>query len=268
MSTPTSAAAKHEIAFEAFGVCMSVSASAPALLDRVQAHLPPGWCERSSAGAERRFSLTAEPAGTYALGRDTDVLASAQGLELDLALELLDSEIRLYLGRKAPDAIFIHAGVVAHHGRAIVMPAPSFGGKTTLVVALIRAGALYYSDEFAVLDENGLVRPYPKPLSIRGIVPGQLDHSVESLGGVAGVDALPIGEILVTSYEPGADWTPRRLSVGAGAMALFANAVPAQERPEQVMRVISRAVIGARILEGDRGEADQVAAMVLAMLDD
>ncbi len=30
-------------------------------------------------------------------------------------------------------------------------------GKTTLVKAMVEAGATYYSDEFAVLDKEGLV---------------------------------------------------------------------------------------------------------------
>jgi hypothetical protein len=32
-------------------------------------------------------------------------------------------------------------------------------GKTTLVVALLRAGAHYYTDDFALLDGDGLVHP-------------------------------------------------------------------------------------------------------------
>jgi hypothetical protein len=33
----------------------------------------------------------------------------------------------------------------------------SYSGKTTLVSELIRAGATYYSDEYAVIDERGRV---------------------------------------------------------------------------------------------------------------
>ena len=64
--------------------------------------------------------------------------------------------------------MFVHAGVVAVDGRALLLPGGSFTGKTTLVAALLRAGAQYGSDEYAVLDEAGLVLPaYPRPLSIR-----------------------------------------------------------------------------------------------------
>ena len=148
-----------------------------------------------------------------------------------------------------------------------MVPGRSFAGKTMLVTALVRAGATYYSDEFAVLDEQGLVHPYAKPLSLRGDDQMQTDHPVESLGWTAGSEPLPIGAIVITSYRANAEWRPRRLTGGEGAMALLANAVPARERPAQVMRVISRAANGAIAISSDRGEADGVAPQLLAELD-
>ena len=48
-----------------------------------------------------------------------------------------------------------------------MIPGSSFSGKTTLVRALVDAGAVYYSDEFAALDETGRVFRYAKWLSVR-----------------------------------------------------------------------------------------------------
>ena len=100
--------------------------------------------------------MIAEENGTYAFALNDDVLN--RGLELEFALMLLDSQLRLHLGVKAPDTVFIHAGAVAYRGRTIVMPGKSFAGKTMLVAALVDSGATYYSDEFAVIDE---ARPRP-----------------------------------------------------------------------------------------------------------
>jgi hypothetical protein len=256
----------NEIAFEAYGVCLAVGASTPEILDRIRPLLPPGWrpCPRSAV--ERRFSIVRNERGTYALTRNDKDLASGNGLEFDLALLLLDSQLRIHLGRTAPDTIFIHAGAVAHNGRMIVIPARSFGGKTTLVAALVRAGAVYYSDEFAVIDRDGLVHHYAKPLSVRGDGLAQTDHAVESFGGVAGDEPLPLGMIVITTYKPGAEWKPQRLSPGAGAMALLANAVPAQERPKEVLQAVSRAAEDAVVIESDRGEADEVAPLLIQEL--
>jgi hypothetical protein len=254
-----------ELAFEAFGVPLLVTANRPELLDHVRPILPPGWQPCEPDATEQTFTLLALPNGTYGVAREGKGLA--RGVGLDLALELLDSQLRLYLGESAPDAVFVHAGVVAHKAKAIVLPGPSFAGKTTLVAALVRAGATYYSDEFAVLDERGLVHPYAKPLSIRSNGWAQSDHPVESLGGIAGQEALPVGAIVVTSFRPGAEWKPRRLSAGEGALALLGNAVPVQERPSEVMRSSAQATRDALVIESERGEADAVAPLLLAELD-
>ncbi len=255
-----------DLAFEAYGVRMSVSASESAVLDRIRSFLPPGWEPCSASTVEQRFVLVADDFGRYSLTKGDEAPASP-GLELDLVLKWLDSELRMCLGRTAPDMIFVHAGVVAHRGSTMVIPARSFGGKTTLVAALIRAGAVYYSDEYAVIDRDGVVHPYAKPFSLRGDGPEQTEHAVESLGGVAGDEPLPLGMIVITTYKAAAEWRPERLPPGAGAMALLAHAVPAQERPAETMHAISRAAEGAIVIESDRGEADEIATELLAEIE-
>ena len=143
------------------------------------------------------------------------------------------------------------------------MPGPTFSGKTTLVAELVRAGALYYSDDLAALDGEGLVHPYPKPLSIRADGFSQIDHDVMSLGGSVGAGAIPVGLIVFSQYRPGASWDPHDLSRGDGVLALLANTVPARERPEQALMALTRAVHGAVVLEGERGEAVEVVEQLL-----
>jgi hypothetical protein len=176
----------------------------------------------------------------------------------------MEGQIQGYVALKAPDFIFLHAGVVGDGDRAIVLPGMSFAGKTTLVRALVEAGALYYSDEFAVLDDAGRVHPYPKPLSLRTPDGDALaEKCAEELGGQTGELPLPIGLVVMANYIPGSDWRPHALPRGAGALALFEHAVPGQERPEQTMRYVRRAVEHAVVLEGERGEADELAHILL-----
>lgn len=250
------------LGFEAYGVRGSVSAS-PTLLDRVRPLLPPRWTSCAPPSSASRFSI-AQLEGGYELG--VNEVSRTRTPDLDVALGVLDAEIRAYVSLRAPERIFVHAGVVASEGGAIVIPGKSFSGKTTLVAALIAAGATYYSDEYAVLDAQGLVHPYPKPLSIRGRGTGQTDQAVDSLGAIAGDDALPVGLIAVTSYRPGATWRPHRQSRAAGAMALLSNTVPARERPAQAMAAVRQAAAPALVLEGDRGEAAEIASELLAAL--
>jgi hypothetical protein len=67
----------------------------------------------------------------------------------------------------------IHAGVVASHGRGVVLVADSSHGKTTLVLELVRRGFSFLSDEMAALGrEDRHVHPFPRSLRVR---PGTLE---------------------------------------------------------------------------------------------
>jgi hypothetical protein len=251
----------QSIAFEAFGVRIGVTADPAELLDRVVPLLPPGSRTCSPTAVEVAFGIVADEDGSYRFTREDSPVVV--GVDLDFALMLLDNQIRISVGLHAPNRIFVHAGVVAHEGRAIVLPGLSFAGKTTLVVALIGAGATYYSDEFAVLDVRGLVHPYPRPLSIRERDRAQSDHDVESLDGIAGADPLRIGAVVFTKYRAGAEWEPARLSPARGALAMLEHTLPVLKRSEEAIRTIRRALDGALVLEGDRGEAETTARQVL-----
>src|SRR5262249_36246454 len=85
----------------------------------------------------------------------------------EACLRTFEADVQLHVAEMAPERVFVHAGVVAYQGRGILLPGRSFAGKSTLVRELVQAGAQYYSDEYAVLDADGAVHPYPRPLSIR-----------------------------------------------------------------------------------------------------
>lgn len=261
----TDRTAPHQFAFEAFGIQIRICTNDRDLLPRVESMMPPGWRRRPRASAQKRLGLLDEGDGWYSIYRyDGGCIHDAPGREY--ALTMLDSQIQGHVALEAPEFIFIHAGVVAHSGRAIVTPGPSFAGKTTLVRSLVEAGAVYYSDEFAVLDATGLVHPYARPLSFRPPHGGQVEYRADQLGGVAGDEPLPVGLVVATRYRPGAEWDPQTLSPGAGALTLLENAVPAQARPDQTIRHITRAIDDATALHGERGEADETAGQLLDAL--
>jgi len=254
-------AAAREITFESFGVPMSVRTNLDDGADQVAPVLPP-LSKPTRCPPTATFRLETDGAGMYQFGRDGEIFAA--GLHLRYALEALQRQLRMLVALEAPRHVFVHAGVVAHQGKAIVVPGTSFAGKTTLVAALVRAGALYLSDEFAPLDEHGLVHPFPTALGLRDEVSVQVEHDVRTLGGEIAEEALPVGCVVVTHYRRTASWTPRRLSAGEAAIALLGHTVPAQTRSEEAIRFIARAVEHATALEGDRDEADALAELLLA----
>jgi hypothetical protein len=133
---------------------------------------------------------------------------------------------------------------------------------------LVAAGAQYYSDEYAVLDHDGLVHPYPRPLSLRGADKRYGRYTtVESLGGSSAAAPANPMLIAITKYVPGASWSPSERPSGVGALTLLTNSVPAQPRAKATVHAVSRAATGSRVLEGDRGEASQAAALLLDALE-
>jgi hypothetical protein len=265
MTTPAAEPAHlHHIGVESFGVRIVIAAPSPELLRRTEAVLPPDSRAIEPAEDDHHFLLRARENGTYRVEYEDGSVSGSS--DLAVALEVLAAQVRAYVALHAPARIFVHAGVVGYRGRALVLPGLSFSGKTTLVTELVTAGATYYSDEFAVLDDDGLVHPFPKPLSIRADGASQVDHDVTALGGVTGDAPLPIGLIALVQFIPGSHWDPARLSGGQAVLAMLSNTVPAQERPEQALASIRRAVDGAVVLQGDRGEAPEVARDLLAML--
>jgi hypothetical protein len=236
----------------------------PLLLER----LPPGARPAASPVVDEIFSLWAGegvPARVYA-GRSRRV----RTLDLGEALAVLEAEVRRGIATAAPRHTFVHAGVVAWRGRALVLPGRSRSGKTTLVAALVRCGATYFSDEYAVLDARGRVHPFAKPLSVRG--PSGCDRHAarvpaEALGARVGSRPLPVGIVAFASHRPGAAWTPAPVSQGRAVLEMLRHAAPARLRPEAVLDALSAATRHALCLEGERGEADEAARALLRAVE-
>lgn len=254
-----------ELRITSYGVRIDIGVDAE-LVPKVQALLPPGWQPAPDDFADAKFDVLAEDDWRYIV-RD-GAKSVSRPVDLDVALAFLEWRIRGCVAVWAPDRIFVHAGAVVRNGRALLIPGLSFSGKTTLVAALIKAGATYFSDEFAVLDADGCVHPYPKPLSLRP-PDGSPTQEVPAaaLGSRQGEGRARVDLIAVTRYVPGARWNPVPTSAGESALSLLSHAVPAQERPAETLQVIRRVAQRARCVSGDRGEAEDAAAELLSLLD-
>jgi hypothetical protein len=181
----------------------------------------------------------------------------------EASLLRLGSVVRHHLATEAAPLTFVHAGVVDVGGCGIVIPGRSYTGKSTLVAELVRLGATYVSDEYAVLDQSGLVQPFAKPLSIRTGRNDPLGQLVPVPAELIADHPVRAGLIVRTAYAPGAQWRPSVHSRAEGAFALLQNTVSARLRPDAALSSTSRLARAAVFLAGQRGEASETARALL-----
>jgi hypothetical protein len=252
----------------AYGVRVGIQTNKPKFLDSLLARIPNIWQVSSPSPLERVFSVRVGTTGLRKRGRllhqlleDRQVVANST--DLDLVLEAFDKQLKIYVAEMARRRVFVHAGAVEWQGKGIIVPGRSFSGKTSLVAELVRAGATYYSDEYAVLDGRGRMHPYPAPLAIRQPDSNkQTNISAHELGGNVGAKPLPVSLVVVSRYEPGKEWHPVPLTPGQAMLELLNNTIPARRRPEAVITTLRKVVGRAVTLKGVRGEASQTAKLI------
>jgi len=166
-----------------------------------------------------------------------------------------------------PNRVFVHAGVVGWNGKAILLPADSFKGKSTMVAELVRRGAVYYSDDFAILDEAGLVHAFPRHLSLRTEEFSEYKLTVDAIGGRPATGPMPVGLVLLTEYRKGATWDPIVLTAGKGALEMIPYTLTFRNRPELSLRVLNIIASRAIIASSPRGNAIDFADVILNFVD-
>ncbi|MHA3704354.1 hypothetical protein ACXR2U_19445 [Jatrophihabitans sp. YIM 134969] len=229
----------HRLVGTGYGVVVGLEV-ADAALAAVTARLP-FWWRPTGAEPDAVFRVD-DPADTR------DVLA----------------ELQLFVAEHAEDLVFVHAGVVAVGGRALLLPGRSHAGKSTLVAALLEAGATYGSDEYAPLTPDGRVLPYPRPLTMR-TPDGRVDRPV---AGPLPDGPLPVGAVAVLRYEAaavhGCGWSV--VPPAEAVLHLLDNTVCARSRPEDALVAVVAVAEGAPAAVGVRPDAVEVVRPLLELL--
>ena len=263
------------MAVEAFGVKLGIRVNTPEVLEAIPEYLPPGWQAMSGPEpvVDHLCSLIMGGSGTRRGVKTYNILYSGswravRSLKREEVFRGLARALDFQVALQAPRHVFVHAGVVGWKDSAILIPGRSRSGKTTLVKVLVEAGAIYYSDEYAALDEAGRVFPWPRPLNIRteetGNGPGT-PTPIETFGGTPGIKPLPVGWIVDTAYKPGAIWQPEALSPVQAALCLLDNTLIAKLDPRRALPVLRQAALGAHGIRSARGEAKAAANQLLSL---
>lgn len=255
--------------FLAYGIRVGVRSNSIEILNQLRERRPFSWKLISSPDVQTIYSLKiGQQPNRRGLKQFHLIYANFENigrtLDIDQAIALFEQDIQLYVAENALRRVFVHAGVVGWNNQAILIPGRSLSGKSTLVRELIKAGAIYYSDEYAVLDLLGRVHPYPTPIGVRKNLQEQQEkYPINTFGGVSGTKPLPVGLVLTTEYKQGTRWRPKQVPSGQGLLAILANTVSAQRNPTKALATLQQVVLKAPVLKGVRGETDEVVDALL-----
>ncbi|MDQ5847286.1 MAG: hypothetical protein M3539_18525 [Acidobacteriota bacterium] len=261
------------LSLKSYGVRIGVRSNDEAALQRVYEYLPSNWESLSVPVVDRVYSILMGGAGSRASVRRFSLLYGddirlARSSNLDEVFDRFESDLRIFVAEYARHRVFVHAGVVGWKGKAIVIPGRSYTGKSSLVAELVRAGATYYSDEYAVFDARGRVHPYSKPLELRETGKfKQSRYDITHFGGTAGTKPLPVGLVVMTKFREGASWRPRKLSPGKGVLEMLNNTVSARRDPERALSTLEVVASQADVLKGIRGQASEMVPALLRRIE-
>jgi hypothetical protein len=261
----------HKFYIASFGVKIGFSTNSAealeAVREAVKIYLPGYFEEIEETETEHNFTLVWSKGKWDKLYKNGENVFNRE--QRQYTVERVASVIRLTVAEFATDHVFVHAGVVAWKGKAVVIPARSRSGKTSLTIALVQRGAVYYSDEYAILDSGGFLHPFPKMLSVRGVIDErrQIDYPVEKFGGVAGTEKIRVGMVLVTDYKPRARWNPVVLSPAKGIIETIQNTVPIRQNPQFTLEVLNKIAREAVFVKSKRGDVSKSADLILEFID-
>ena len=247
------------ICIEAYGVPVELRAHDPELLGALRGVAPPG-ASITEPGAARAVYSIVENDGSYLLLADDARLA--ERAQLAEILVLLESALHFHIAVAARTRLFIHAGVVGWHGGAIILPGRTHAGKSSLVAALVRAGATYYSDEYAVLDDEGFVHPFARALGMRDEM-GRTHRVDPRTIGAVGETPLPVTRVVATRHVAGGTWYAAPMSPGETVLALLDNTLAARNRPADALRILAAVARRAPGIRGERGDATAAVEQIL-----
>jgi hypothetical protein len=160
----------------------------------------------------------------------------------------------------------VHAGAVLWSGRALLLPGATRAGKSSLVAELLRRGATYFSDEYALIDAQGRAYPYPRPLLLRNghaeqipILPGECNAEV-------GDGPAPIGWILSLEYQPASAWKIAEVPQSLALLTLLQNTPHRLAESPEMVGAFQNAVAGASCYAGSRADAVHAVDRILQLI--
>jgi hypothetical protein len=148
----------------------------------------------------------------------------------------------------------------------LLLPGATHAGKSSLVAELLRRGATYFSDEYALIDPQGRVHPYPRPLLLRNGCPEQFPVLAGECNAPVGDAPAPVGWILSLDYQPARTWAIEAVPQSEGLLTLLRNTPHVLADLPDIVGSFQRAVAGATCYTGRRTEAKDAADEIFRLV--
>lgn len=261
-----SSSSQQGLTFCCYGVTVAFRSSSEQLLAAIDPDFIPAAVPASDCLApDLAYFLEARrQSGRYAAWTSSGHLV--ENSDLHLLLETVKEHVHQKLAEIAVEKLFLHAGAVAWRGGAILFPGRSHTGKSTLVQTLVSAGAVYLSDEFAVLDNRGFVHPFARPISLRTPA-GRIRCRPSDFGGRTATEALPVSVVVFTSFNPHEMFRPQYLSQGRAVLEVLKHIVAVRANPKKAMHIARAVTAKSLVITSPRGSACSTANAILAVVD-
>jgi hypothetical protein len=249
----------------AFGSAVRVEFETAEIRDAIERFLLPTLprFELASDAADVRLTILKDRRGFHVLVDEREVALPDTVEDAALAtVKALDD----VLVRQLRKLRAVHAGAVVLHGRALLIPGSSHAGKSSLVAELLRRGAAHLSDEYALVDVEGRVHSYPRPLLLRNGGPRQTLVLPSDLGGRFETEPAEVGWILAVDYDPAGQWKIESISQGEAVMLLLRNTPHEMEQSPGMIELFTRCAAAAECYAGTRGDVVEAADRILELV--
>ena len=219
----------------------------------------------------------------YTLGRRYVIRGDGERMfsvrKLEEVLPHLEWAVNWRIVKEFHSYLQLHSGVVQRNGAGFVFPASPGSGKTTLCCGLLARGWKYLSDEFALIDPQGNLHPYPKALCVKegsfSVVEGlslpQLSPyqykkgakgrvaylSPSDIGPQCVSDVCPLRYVVFPTYREGAEPSLQRITRGEAAFQVTQLSFNFQKYGPEAMGLLTNAIRSADCYRLTSGEINK-----------
>jgi len=262
----------HGCCYTAFGCEVGLRANSAKALEEISKHVP-HWIKPSATGKVDRM-VSFIKGGRNGNRRLFNLLyldhaLAARSLDIAAIKEHLVDGMEIAFAEKAKSCIVLHAGAVSWKGKGILIPGRSHSGKSTLIAELLKQGATYYSDEFAVINRHGKIEPLDRPLRLRGAeLKPQNIVTAAQLGAQSASTPISVSLVVFAEHRENSEFqTLQTLSAGQCILSSMENCFTARSRPEDALTYLEKVARGAKVIKSKRGEAKLAAREILQFIE-